>query len=166
MELKLSRPQEKWFYLAALPIAIAIEWAFAATQDWSAYPRSEWVALIDLCLFMPLVYLGLFSSTLPRKARLIRALGIAGLGLFAASFIVPADNQFIIGKLSEIRYAFLAIILLFEGWLFWKILGAVFQRNADAQTLEREFAIPQWIAKLMVLEAKFWKAVWSFLRGK
>jgi len=166
MELKLSKPREKWFFLIALPLAIAIEWAFARTLDWTAYPRSEWVALFDLCVFMPLLYLAAFTSELTRKARLLRCLGIAGTGLFAARFIVPESNQFIIGELSALRNVALIGILAFEGWIFWKVVGAVYRRNADAKTLEREFAIPEWIARLMVIEAKFWKAVWAFLRRK
>jgi hypothetical protein len=166
MELKLQKPREKWFFLIALPLAIAIEWGFARTLDWSAYPRSEWVALFDLCVFMPLLYLVGFTSELTRKARLLRCLGIAGIGLFASSFIVPAPNQFIISELSALRNAAMIGILAFEGWILWKVIGAVYRRNADAKTLEREFAMPEWIAKLMVLEARFWKAVWAFLRRK
>ena len=166
MELTLSKPREKWFFLIALPLAIAIEWAFARSLDWSAYPRSEWVALFDLCVFMPLLYLAAFSSALTRKARLLRGLGIAGIGLFASSFIVPGPNQYIIGELSALRNAAMIGIIAFEGWLLWKVIGAVYRQNVDAKTLEREFAMPEWVAKLMVLEAKFWKAVWQFLRRK
>lgn len=166
MELKLTKPREKWFFLIALPLAIAIEWVFARSLDWSAYPRSEWVALFDLCVFMPLLYLAAFTSELTRKARLLRCLGIAGTGLFAASFIVPEPNQFIIGELSAVRKVAMVGIVAFEGWVLWKVIGAVYRQNADAKTLEREFAMPEWIAKLMVLEAKFWKAVWQFLRRK
>lgn len=166
MELKLQRPREKWFFLIALPLAIAIEWAFARSLDWTDYPRSEWVALFDLCVFMPLVYLTAFSSDLTRKARLLRYLGIASMGLFTSSLIVPEPNQFIISELSTFRQAAMAGVLVFEGWLLWKVIGSVYCHDADAKTLEREFAMPEWIAKLMVLEAKFWKAVWAFLRSK
>lgn len=166
MELKLSKPREKWFFLIALPLAIAIEWAFARSLDWSAYPRSEWVALFDLCVFMPGLYWLAFASTLPRKARLIRTAGIVGIGLFAASWIVPVGNQFLIAQLSDLRSAMLAVVLLFEGFVLWKVINAVYRKGANAQQLERDFAMPEWIAKLMVLEAKFWKAVWAFLRRK
>ena len=166
MERKLSKPREKWFFLIALPLAIAVEWAFARTLDWSAYPRSEWVALFDLCVFMPILYLTAFTSEMTRKARMLRCLGIAGIGLFAASFIVPEPNQIIIGELSALRNLAMIGVVAFEGWVLWKVVGAVYRQNADAKTLEREFAMPEWIAKLMVLEAKFWKAVWSVLRRK
>ncbi len=166
MQLNLTRPAEKWFFIIAMPLAVAIEWAFAASLDWTVYPRSEWVALVDLCVFMPLLYLLAFSSTLPRRARLLRTAGVAGIGLFAASFIVPDANQFVIAELSSLRNAMLVVILAFEGWVMWKVIGAVSRKGADAQTLERDFAMPHWIAKLMILEAKFWKAVWSLMRRK
>lgn len=166
MELRISKPREKWFFIIALPLAIATEWAFARTLDWTAYPRSEWVALFDLCIFMPALYWAAFSSDLSRKARLLRSLGIAGIGLFTASFIVPEPNQFIIGELSAARKFAMVVIVAFEGWVLWKVIGAVYRQNADAKTLERDFAMPEWVARLMVLEAKFWKAVWQFLRRK
>ena len=166
MEFQLTRPRERWFFLFVLPLGIAIEWAFASTLDWTAYPRSEWVALIDLCIFLPLVYFSLFKSDLPLKARLIRAAGIAGFGLFASSFIVPQSNQYLIGQLSNFRNAMLVVVLVFEAWVFWKIIGAVYRKNADAKSLEREFAIPEWAAKLLVFEAKFWKAVWALFKRK
>jgi hypothetical protein len=166
MALRLSKPREKWFFLIALPLAVAIEWAFARALDWTAYPRSEWVALVDLCVFMPLLYLAGFTSELTRKARSLRCLGIAGTGLFAASFIVPEPNQFVLGELSALRNVAMVGIVAFEGWILWKVIGAVYRQNADAKTLEREFAMPEWIAKLMVLEARFWKAAWTFLRRK
>ncbi|MEM7700308.1 MAG: hypothetical protein AAF251_00080 [Pseudomonadota bacterium] len=166
MELKLTRPREKWFFLIVLPIAIAIEFAFAQWLDWSTYPRAEWVALVDLCVFMPLVYLGLFSSELSAKARGLRALGIAGIGLFAASWIVPSANQFLISDLASLRAASLVFVLAFEGFIIFKVMQALYARNADAQEIERDFAVPPFIAKLLVLEAKFWKAVWGFFGRK
>ncbi|MGB3471896.1 MAG: hypothetical protein WBA51_13830 [Erythrobacter sp.] len=166
MELKLTKPREKWFYLLVLPIAFAIEWGFAASLDWTAYPRSEWVALVDLCVLMPLIYLCLFSSDLSGKARVLRAAAIAGIGLFAASFIVPHNNQYLIAQLSSVRNVMAVFIIAFEGWVLWKVLDAIYRKGADAGALERDFALPQWVAKLMVLEAKFWKAVWNFLRRK
>lgn len=166
MELKLSKPREKWFYLLVLPMAIAIEWAFAASLDWSAYPRSEWVALFDLCIFLPFIYLFFFSSTLQPKAKFIRAAGVSGLGLFAASFIVPESNQFALGELSKLRNAMLIVIIVFEVFVFWKLITAVFDTKTDEHKLERDFAVPAWAARLMLLEARFWKAVWKILRRK
>lgn len=166
MAITFKRPAEKYFFLIILPIAIGIEWAFAATHDWAAYPRSEWVALVDLCVFMPVVYLAFFASELGLKARLLRGAAIAGIGLFAASYIVPAPNQIIIGELSNIRNAMLAFILVFEGFVLWKVISALYRKGADAQTLQQDYAMPEWVAKLMVMEAKFWKAVWSLVRRK
>ncbi|MEM6494763.1 MAG: hypothetical protein AAF650_10335 [Pseudomonadota bacterium] len=166
MPFRLTKPREKWFFLIVLPIAIAIEWAFALSLDWSAYPRSEWVALVDLCVFMPIVYIGLFSSELSAKTRGLRALGIAGIGLFAASWIVPSANQFLISELASLRAASFVFVLAFEGFVFWKVMQALYTKNADAKAIERDFAVPPFIAKLLVLEAKFWKAVWRLFRRK
>ncbi|MGB7374886.1 hypothetical protein [Pontixanthobacter sp.] len=158
--------RERYFFLGFLPFAIACEWAFAASLNWQEYPRGEWVALIDLCLFVPLVYFMFFSSALETKPRLIRTVGVAGVGLFAARFIVPEANQLVIADLAYMRNFVLSFVIAFEGWVLYKIITAVYKRNADAKTLEREFAVPEWIAKLMILEARFWKAVCSFFTRK
>lgn len=166
MAFAIAKPKEKWFFLIVLPIAIAIEWAFALSLDWTENPRAEWVALVDLCLFMPLVYFALFTSDLALKAKHLRCLAIAGIGLFAASFIVPDANQFVIGELSAARNAMIVFVLAFEGWVLWKVLSAVHHKGASVKELERDFAMPEWIARLMVLEARFWKAVWGLFKRK
>ena len=159
--------RERWFYLLILPLAIAVEWAFAASQDWQAYPRSEWVILFDLCVFVPILYLAFFSHMLSFKARLIRSVGIAGLGLFAARGIVPEGNQFITADLAQLRNALIVLVIAFELVVVVKLVRTVFRSDTDAAQLERDFAVPGWIARLMLLEARFWKAVWRFLgRGK
>jgi hypothetical protein len=166
MEFKLTKLNEKWFFLAVLPLAIAIEWAFAQSLDWTAYPRAEWVALVDLCVIVPIIYFAFFSRSLGMKARLIRTAGIAGLGLLASSYIVPGANQIIIGELSSIRNAVLLVVVAFEIFVFWKMISALYINNADEKALERDFAVPEFVAKLLVMEAKFWKAVWRFFRRK
>ncbi|MDJ0977971.1 MAG: hypothetical protein QNI87_05490 [Erythrobacter sp.] len=166
MPFSLSKPNEKWFFILVLPIAIAIEWAFAQWLDWTAYPRAEWVALVDLCLFMPVLYLVLFSSELGLKARALRCVAIAGIGLFAASLIVPEANQFLIEELSSIRNALFIFVLAFESWVLWKVLAAIYRRGVSAKELQQDFAMPEWVAKLMLLEARFWKAIWSLLKRK
>ena len=166
MELKLTRPSAKWFFLTLLPLAILIEGVFTATLDWSAYPRSEWVVLVDLCVIMPLLYFVAFSSGASLKTRILHALAIAGLGLLAAKMMVPEANQFLIGQLSQMRAALFVVILAFEAFVIWKVLSALYTKNADAKEIERGFAVPPFIAKLLVLEAKFWKAVWSLIWRK
>ncbi len=158
--------RERWFFLLILPCSFAAEWAFAITQDWTAYPRSEWVVLFDLCIFLPLIYYGLFSKALDRRPRFIRALGIAGLGLLFAQFIVPENNQFLVDEIGGVRNTVLVFIVAFEIWVMTKVVSAVYRKSASAKDLQRDFAMPEWMAKLMVLEARFWKAVWRFLRRK
>jgi hypothetical protein len=164
----VKRPQfrEQWFFVAVLPIVVAIEWAFASTLDWALYPRSEWILLVDLCIFTPLVYFTFFGPSRAMRVRLIRTAGVAGIGILAARFIVPDANQFLLADLAILRNALLVFVIAFEIWVFGKIVSALYRRNATERELERDFAMPAWIARLMLLEAKFWKAVWRSLRGK
>ncbi len=163
---KWQKFRERWFFLLVAPLAVTIEWAFAVTLDWSTYPRSEWVLLVDLCIFMPTIYYLFFGNTHALKARLIRTAGVAGLGLLAARYIVPEANQFLLADLAMLRNVLLACVIAFEVWVLGKVVSAIYRRQANEQDLEREYAMPAWIARLMLLEARFWKAVWRFLIHK
>ncbi len=168
MTIAKSRFQfrEQFFFLLVVPLVLAIEWSVASSVDWRAYPRIEWAALADMCLVLPLIYFAFFSSKLEIKARLIRTAGISGLGMFAVQFIVPEANQFVTPYLAQLRNTLIVFVIIFEGWVLYKLAQAVFKRDADARTLERDFAMPEWIAKLMLVEARFWKTVWSFFKRK
>ncbi len=160
----LLKLRENWFLWAALPVLLAVEAAFTQSVSWNEMPHGEWVVLFDLCVFVPALFLFAYRHTLPIKPRLIRALGLAGLGLLLARFLVPEPSQNVLPFLSDVRNSFLVFVVIFEVWVITQILRAVYARNADAQRLERDFGMPLWIAKLMVLEAKFWKAVWRIFR--
>lgn len=153
-----------WF----LPLAamlLAIELAFARTTNWSEDGVAELVVLFDLCLFIPFLYVLCYRSKLARKPLVIRAAALALAGIYLASKLVPPDAQAVLGELVWARYAGLVVIALIELWVVVLTVRLVFG-GATTEQISEQSGAPPWIARLMQLEARFWKAVWRFLSGR
>jgi len=155
--------RRNWF-LPLLAVLLAIEFAFARTTIWATDPVAEAVILFDLCLFVPGLYVLCYRRTVALKPLLLRTAALAGSGLYIASWLMPADAQRLIAELSWARTAGLVMLVLVELWVMAKLVRLVFGGEASAEQLAGRHGVPQWVARLMLLEARFWKAVWRFLR--
>lgn len=155
-----------WYFWIALPLAVAVEAAFALTLPWSEYPRAEWVVLFDLCVFLPALHAIVYRNALPRRALVIRTLAIAGLGLWLSRYLVPPESQYVLLHLGRLRDVLIGVTIVFELGVMVLVTRAAFARDADPKRLERDFALPPLLARLMVWEARFWKAVAGWFRRR
>lgn len=155
-----------WYFWIALPLAVAVEAAFAFSLPWSEYPRAEWVVLFDLCLFLPALHAIVYRNALSRRALVIRTLAIAGLGLWLSRYLVPAESQYVLLHLVKLHGAFIGVAIVFEFGVMALVIRAAFARDADPKRLERDFAVPPLLVRLMVWEARFWKAVAGWFRRR
>ena len=87
------------------------------------------------------------------------------LGVWIAGRMVPADFQVVLPELGWARAAGLAVLVLIELRLLVAVLKLAFSGSAKAEDLEKQGA-PPLIAKLMLIEARFWRAVWRLIRGR
>lgn len=156
--------RRNWF-LPLLGPLLAIELAFARTTDWPSEGFAEFVILFDLCLFIPFLYVLCYRRSLERKPLLIRTAALTLAGIYIASKLVPPDAQIVLGELVWARYAGLAVIALIELWVVVVAVKLVFGGASTDEIVARSGA-PPWIARLMQLEARFWKAVWRLLSGR
>lgn len=155
-----------WF-VAAVPPLLLVEWAVVRAIGAEMGPHLEAVVLFDLCLFMPLLYVLCYRGTLPLKHLLLRVLGLTCLGVYLASYMVPQAAQQLLPNLSLARTAGLMVLALVELRLLVEVLRITFGRNeATAEQLQAASGAPAWVAKLMLLEARFWKAVWRLIRRR
>lgn len=143
---------------------MAIEAAFALSWKWDGSSRAEWVVLFDLCVFLPVLHLFAYRATLPRRVLMIRTVAIAGAGLWLARLLVPTDSRHILDWLAGAHGVFLAVAVLFELAVLALVLRALY--GAGAERLTEDFGIPPWVARLMVLEARFWKTVLRLFRRR
>lgn len=153
-----------WF-VPLLAVLLAIETAFARTTDWPRDGLAEIVILFDLCLFVPLLYVLCYRGRLERRQLLVRTAALALGGIYIASKLVPPEAQILLGELVWAHYAGLVVISLIELWVVVLTVKLVYG-GATTEEIARTSGAPPWIARLLQIEARFWKAVWRLLSGR
>ena len=156
--------RRNWF-LPVLAVLLTIEFAFARATDWSQDGLAEMVMVFDMCLFVPALFAVCYRKRMALKPLLIRSAALSLAGIYLASKLVPVDAQVLLTELLWARYAGWIVIALFELWILVLTIRLVFGGGTTQQIVEQSGA-PPWIARVMLMEARFWKAVWRLLRGR
>lgn len=159
--------RRNWF-LPLLAVLLAIEWAFARATDWRGDGLAEAVVLFDLCLFVPALHFLCYRRRLAWKPLLIRTAALASLGVYFASHLIPAEAQHLVAGLAGLgwaRLAGLSVLAALELWVVVKVVKLVFGGAVTEDDVVASGA-PRWIARLMLIEARFWKWLWRLLRGR
>ena len=153
-----------WFYLL-LPVWLAASWSLRGSSMWNQQPRlGEAIVLFDWCIFMPVLF-AICYRDMPHRALALRMLALFCGGIWLAGQIVPPEAQDLLGFGAGLRWVGLIVLVLFEAAAIMAMLRIVFGEAPSAAALERQ-GIPPVIARLMVLEARFWRWVWKRLTGK
>lgn len=154
-----------WF-VPLVAAALLVELAFARTTAWAGATYEEAAILFDLCLFVPLLHALCYRRVLPLRALLIRTAGLSAAGLYVASLLVPAEAQRWIDDLGALRLVGLAVVAVIELYVLVETAKVLFGRDASVERVVERSGAPAWVARLMLLEARFWKWVWAKLRGR
>lgn len=159
-----------WFkanwLVAAVPLLLLIEWLVVRDLGGEMGRFLEAVVLFDLCLFMPLLYVLCYRRVVPLRHLLLRTLGLACLGVYLATYLVPEPLQAVLPQLGVLRLAGLAVLVLVELRLLIAAMRIVWGRDGSVERVQAASGAPAWIARLMVLEARFWKALWRLIRRR
>src|SRR5687768_1232170 len=126
----------------------------------------EAAIIADLCLTVPILYILCYRRRHPALQLGIRALALACLGVWLGSWIIPAAEQSILVHLSPLRVAGLIVLAAIELRLLVAMLRLVFRGEASADEVSRATGAPPFVARLMLLEARFWKTVWRLIRRR
>lgn len=164
-DLLVGWARRHWFLVLA-PLLVAVELAFARGVAWSADPFAEYAILFDLCLFVPALYALCYRRQLATGALVVRTAALFLGGVYLASLLVPPDAQVLLKSLDFLRPAGIAVLALIELKILIEIVRLAFGGTTSAQEISRRSGAPQWVARLMLIEARFWKAVWRLLRGR
>ena len=156
--------RQHWFALVAALLLI-LEYGFARTTQWNGPDPAEAAILFDLCLFVPFLHWLCYRRQLPTQALMIRTFALSLSGLYLATWLVPPEAQSLLTHLSWLRPIGLAALTLIELKLLIEIVRLAFSGGTSSEVSARTGA-PEWIARLMLLEARFWKAVWRIIRGR
>ena len=154
-----------WF-VPLLALLLLVEFAFSRSVSWSDPAFAEAAMLFDLAVFVPALFLLCYGGRLAARTLLLRAGALSLLGIYIASHLVPAQAQVLLPNLSWARVAGQAVLMLIELRLVYEVLKMVFTGRSSAGEVAARTGAPQWVVRLMLLEARFWKAVWRILSGR
>jgi len=127
----------------------------------------EFGLLFDFAVLLPALYLICYRSQ--GSKTVVRAIGLACLGIWLVGKIIPEQNHFILEKVSFLRYLGLAVLILIEVRIMLVIYKSIFssdsqfEKNRNSSISETD--MPEWVAKLMVWEVNLWRKVWLSMRN-
>jgi hypothetical protein len=148
-------------------ISLSFYWTyFYTSNNWlNEYgaAKLEWLLIIDIFITIPLVCYFCLKNHL--KQALIKMLIYMGLLILLGSYIIPTEQKFYWLYLEYLRYAIIAVVILFELFIITSVIFAIktaFSKNQDpdvaiASPVEKIFG--KSIASELI---KFDLRLWSF----
>ena len=148
-----------WFLLVA-PVVV-LSSALVA----SAGPIDRVVELgllFDLTVLVPVLYLLCYRKR--RRGAAIRAIGLACLGVWIATKLIPEADRVLLVYVEPLRYVGLAVLVFLELFL----IRVIFQSLSAGDTAEHVASkvseaseMPKWVARLLAWEAGMWRKLFS-----
>jgi hypothetical protein len=153
-----------WF-VAVFPLILAALW-LAARDSMFMAEGGEAAIIADLCRTGPILYVLCYRRRHSAIHLALRAVALACLGIWLGSWIIPESGQALLTKLAPLRIAGLSLLALVELRLLVAMLRLVFGPETKPDEVSRATGAPPFIAGLMLIEARFWKAVWRLVRRR
>ncbi len=155
-----------WFLLLA-PALLATEWFISRSTAWAHDAAATEAALLfDATVTMPVLYALCYRRSLPLWQLTLRMVGIACLGIYLVSYLVPPDAQSLLPGFARARTLGMALLILIEFRLFVAGVRLLFKSGITAEQLSAQTGAPPNLARLMLLEARMGKSVARLLRGR
>jgi hypothetical protein len=162
---RLSTQARTHWFVMLLPFLLLVEYGFARSTDWSRPGAAEFAILFDLCLFVPFLYFLCYRGRLATRALLLRSAALLLAGIWLATWLVPPEGRSMLDQLGGFRAIGLVMLAVAELGAMLIVIRLVFSGRSSAEISARSGA-PEWVARLMLLEARFWKAVWRLIRRR
>ena len=153
-----------WFLVSFAGVLVG-SYGFARSSAFLA-EGGEAAIIADLCLTVPLLYCWCYWNQLPRRKLAIRATALVCLGVWVAARLIPAADQIILPHLSWARTLGLVVMGLIELHVMVAVLRLAFSGTATAEEVSDRSGAPPMVARLMLIEARFWRWVWKLLRRR
>ena len=155
-----------WFVLVA-PLLFVLAWFIGRSTAWAQEGAAvEAALLVDATITLPLLYALCYARSLPLWQLAVRMVGIACLGIYLVSYLVPPGSQSLLPSFAWARTVGFALLCLIELRLLITGIRMVFKSDVTAEQLTAATGAPPLLAKLMLLEARMWKGLARFLRGR
>ena len=151
-----------WFLVVA-PIVVLVS-ALAAISG----PITRLVEiglLFDLVILLPALYVLCYGKR--KSSSAIRAIGLASLGVWVATRLIPEADRVILVYIEPLRYVGLVVLFLLEiavVRLIFVSLSAGDNEAAAAQKATDASEMPTWAARLLAWEAGLWRRLFVSAR--
>lgn len=121
--------------------------------------------LVDLVIVLPVLYVLCYRKK--KRGTGARALGLACLGVWVATKLVPEVDRGLLLYIEPLRYAGFAVLVFLEIAiirLVFRSLAAGYTEETVAKSVADESEMPDWVAKLLVWEAGLWRTLYASVR--
>lgn len=152
-----------------IPLATAIAMGDVGAlyfQDWDHPRLFESAVLFDFAIVLPLLYLWCYRAR--GVAVILPMIGLASLGIWATSHLIPAEHQHVLGSIAWLRMLAIAAIVLIEIRILFSFYKAVFASDATpddiADKLARDVPLPPWLTRVLAFEARMLRRLSGLLK--
>ena len=155
-----------WFYPVAFTLLMLVGFLATSTRGLprpAQGPTFEVALLADVFVTLPMLYWLCFRKRHGMAKLLLGVTAVVCSGLWLSGLIVPLAEQRVLPQLSWFRFVGLVIIVGFEVRLAALALRLMWRPQTKVAELEAQ-GVPPVVAKLMLLEARFWRWALSALR--
>lgn len=118
----------------------------------------EFGLLFDLSVLLPALYLICYRKR--KRNAAIRAIGLACLGVWVATKLIPETDRVLLVYVEPLRYLGLAALILLELAVIRMIYRALSTGDSAEVAVKRAAEasdMPEWVAKILTWEAGVWR---------
>jgi hypothetical protein len=155
----IAKVKENWFWPLSITL-VALAWTIGHFSQIEPNSSWEYAVIFDMLATLPILYFICYRKKSALKHNIFRILALQCTGIWLATKIVPIESQALLPYLSWLRYAGLAVLFVFEAWIVLALIKLVFRPETTANQIEQQLGAPPFVAKLILLEARFWQ--WAF----
>lgn len=151
-----------WFLLLA-PFVVLVN-AYVATSG-PITNIVEFGLLFDLVILLPALYFVCYRKR--KSGAAIRAMGLACLGVWVATKLIPEADRALLTYIEPLRYVGLAVLVLLELAMIRLIFVSLSQGDTPAQAAQKakeHSEMPAWVAKLLAWEAGLWRRMFFSIK--
>lgn len=154
-----------WF----IPLATAIVLGDVGAlhfQDWDHPRLFEGAVLFDFAIVLPLLYLWCYRAR--GTGVILPMIGLASLGIWAASHLIPVEHQHVLGSVAWLRTLAIAVLVLIEVKILFGFYKAVFASDSTpediAEKLAADLPLPRWVTRVLAFEARMLRRLSGWCR--
>jgi len=151
-----------WFLVLA-PLVVLVN-AFVASGG-PITGLVEFGLLFDLVVLLPVLYFVCYRKR--KSGAAIRAVGLACLGVWVATKLIPEADRALLTYIQPLRYVGLAVLVLLELAvirLVFVSLSSGDTATEAARKAKEHSEMPAWVAKLLAWEAGLWRRMFFSIK--